>query len=372
MLKDERGLTMQKKLDAPVTLAAMGGILAILIAFLAVGGNPGNMALCTACFIRDMMGSLGLHSAPPVQYFRPEIVGIICGGFIATVVSKEFQPTSSANPGLRFVGGLILMINALVFLGCTLRMAIRLAAGDLSAVVGLVGFVAGVATGVYFLKRGYALPKAAETQKGNGLVLPVLLVGLFILFLTVPTLFHFSKEGPGSFHANVWLSLGAGLAFGVIAQKIRLCFAGAFRNAIMIHDFKLITPIISMVVVLAIFNVATGRFALVPFGPIAHAQHLWNFLSMFAVGLAGVLFGGCPVRQVVLAGTGHGDAVVTTIGMMVGAAMAHNFGLASGPAMAATASTPAVAGGPALPGQVAVILSLLILVIVGFRYSGKK
>ncbi|RLK62783.1 YedE-related selenium metabolism membrane protein [Atopobacter sp. AH10] len=363
---------MHKKLDSIGTLAILGAVLAGLIALLSVGGNPGNMALCTACFIRDIMGALGLHSAPPVQYFRPEIVGIICGGFIAAIVSGEFKPTSSANPGLRFVGGLILMINALVFLGCTLRMVIRLAAGDLSAVVGLIGFIVGVSAGVYFLKRGFSLPKGEETAKGNGYVLPVIFAGLFILFLLVPSMFHFSKMGPGSFHANVALSLVAGLIFGAIAQKIRLCFAGAFRNVIMIRDFKMITPIVSLFIVLTIFNIATSRFALVPFGPIAHAQHLWNFLSMFAVGLAGILFGGCPVRQVVLAGTGHGDGIVTTIGMMVGAAMAHNFALASGPAMAATAEAPAVAGGPGIAGQIAVILSIVILFIIAFRYSSKK
>ena len=43
----------------------------------------------------------------------------------------------------------------------------------------------------------------------------------------------------------------------------------------------------------------------------------------------GVLLGGCPLRQVILAGEGNSDAAVTVTGFVVGAAICHNFGLAS-------------------------------------------
>ena len=55
-------------------LIVAGLIFGVLTAVLAFAGNPANMAICAACFIRDVAGSLKLHSAEPVQYFRPEIV----------------------------------------------------------------------------------------------------------------------------------------------------------------------------------------------------------------------------------------------------------------------------------------------------------
>ena len=47
-----------------------------------------------------------------------------------------------------------MVIGALVFLECPLRMVLRMAAGDLNAYVALVGFAGGIATGSFFLKKG--------------------------------------------------------------------------------------------------------------------------------------------------------------------------------------------------------------------------
>ena len=49
------------------------------------------------------------------------------------------------------------MIGALVFLGCPLRMLLRIGNGDLNAIVGLLGYVFGIFIGVQFLKRAIAL-----------------------------------------------------------------------------------------------------------------------------------------------------------------------------------------------------------------------
>ncbi|MBQ6650528.1 MAG: hypothetical protein IJM67_04675, partial [Atopobiaceae bacterium] len=73
---------------------------------------------------------------------------------------------------------------------------------------------------------------------------------------------------------------------------------------------------------------------------------------------------GCPLRQMILAGQGSCDSAVTFLGMLVGAAFAHNFGLAGAAAAAATADTPAVAGGPAPAGQVALIACIVILFVI--------
>ena len=80
---------------------------------------------------------------------------------------------------IRFVLGVIIMIGALVFLGCPLRMVLRMSAGDLNAWVALIGFILGVATGVFALKQGFSLGRAQATTKASGAVLPVIVVGTF-------------------------------------------------------------------------------------------------------------------------------------------------------------------------------------------------
>ncbi len=48
-------------------IIAAGAIVGILSVILVYFGNPINMGLCIACFIRDTAGSLGLHRAEVVQ-----------------------------------------------------------------------------------------------------------------------------------------------------------------------------------------------------------------------------------------------------------------------------------------------------------------
>ena len=77
--------------DAAVGLAAL-----ILTAL----GNPSNMGFCIACFLRDISGAVGLHSAAKVQYVRPEIIGLVLGAFIMSVASKEFKARAGSSPAL--------------------------------------------------------------------------------------------------------------------------------------------------------------------------------------------------------------------------------------------------------------------------------
>ena len=144
-----------KLFDKPWKLAIAGAIVGVLAALLAYFGNPGNMAICVACFVRDIAGGLKLHSAAPVQYFRPEIVGFVVGSFVISLATKEYKATAGSSPMIRFILGFAMMIGALVFLGCPLRMILRMSAGDLNAYVALIGFAGGVATGTFFLRKGF-------------------------------------------------------------------------------------------------------------------------------------------------------------------------------------------------------------------------
>ena len=155
-----------------------------------------------------------------------------------------------------------------------------------------------------------------------------------------------------------------------------MCFAGSVRDIILLRDFRLISVIGGLFLVMLIYNIATSNFAFVAYGPIAHAQTLWNILSMYGVGFAAVLLGGCPLRQLVLAGTGSSDAAITVLGMFVGAALAHNFKRAAGAAAVADAAKgiEASAGGPGINGQIFVVVSIIVLFViaaVGLRKADK-
>lgn len=361
-----------KLFDKTWKLALSGVVIGLLVMLLAMSGNPANMAICVACFIRDAAGALKLHTAAPVQYFRPEIVGFVCGSFLISMATKEYRPTAGSAPMVRFLLGAVMMIGALVFLGCPLRMVLRMSAGDLNAYVALIGFAGGVATGSCFLKKGFSLGRAYETKSLSGAVLPVLLAALLVIGVATGA-YAASTEGPGSKHAPLLLALMVALVIGVLAQKSRMCFAGSIRDVILMKNFDLLSIIAALFVVMTIYNIATGNFHLSFSGqPIAHSQHLWNILGMYVVGFAAVLAGGCPLRQLILAGQGSSDSAVTFLGMLLGAAFAHNFNLVGSAAKAATAIDAAVPGGPAMPGKIAVIVCIVLLFVIAATNLRRK
>ena len=361
-----------KLFDKTWKLALSGVVIGLLVMLLAMSGNPANMAICVACFIRDAAGALKLHTAAPVQYFRPEIVGFVCGSFLISMATKEYRSTAGSAPMVRFLLGAVMMIGALVFLGCPLRMVLRMSAGDLNAYVALIGFAGGVATGSCFLKKGFSLGRSYETKSLSGAALPVLLAALLVIGVATGA-YAASTEGPGSKHAPLLLTLMVALVIGVLAQKSRMCFAGSIRDVILMKNFDLLSIIAALFVVMTIYNIATGNFHLSFSGqPIAHSQHLWNILGMYVVGFAAVLAGGCPLRQLILAGQGSSDSAVTFLGMLLGAAFAHNFNLVGSAAKAATATDAAVPGGPAMPGKIAVIVCIVLLFVIAATNLRRK
>ena len=74
---------------------------------------------------------------------------------------------------------------------------------------------------------------------------------------------------------------------------------------------------------------------------------------MALVGWGSVLLGGCPLRQLILAGEGNSDSAVTVTGYIVGAAICHNFGLASS------------AKGPTVNGMIMVVVGFVVLAVIG-------
>lgn len=359
--------------DSKMKLLISGAGCGVIAAVLAFMGNPANMAFCIACFVRDMAGALGFHSAAPVQYARPEIIGLILGAFIISIATGEFRSSGGSAPMIRFILGIVIMVGSLIFLGCPLRMVIRMSAGDLNAWIALIGFAAGAATGVFWLKKGFSLGRAYETKKSSGYVLPVLMVGVLILLLCT-SLLKFSESGPGSVHAPIMVSLIGGILFGILAQKSRMCFAGGIRDVILMRNFDLLTALGGIFVVMLIYNIAMGKFVLgmnTP-GIIAHSDVLWNILGMYAVGFAAVLAGGCPLRQLILAGQGSSDSAVTVLGLFFGAALCRNLGLASSGTAVNPETKEIVAGAVTANGKVACIICIIACFVIAFMNCKKQ
>ena len=335
-------------------------------------GNPGNMGFCIACFERDIAGAVGLHSAAKVQYVRPEIIGLVLGAFAMLLIGREFRPRAGSSPATRFVLGAFVMIGALVFLGCPLRMVLRLGGGDLNAVVGLLGFVLGICIGIVFLRRGFDLKRSYPARTLEGTTLPAVMTGLLLLVLLVPSVLPFSTEGPGSKHAPFFIALVIAVVVGALAQKSRLCMVGGIRDTIMLRDAHLLWGFIAIFAVVLAGNLILGNFKLgFDLQPIAHSSHLWNLLGMVLVGWGSVLLGGCPLRQLILAGSGNGDSAVTVFGMIVGAAFAHNFALAGNPD-ALNDAKELVVGGIGTNGKIAVAVGFVVLLAISLINSRQK
>jgi uncharacterized protein len=322
-------------------IIVVGAVIGILAPLLQKLGNPGNMGICVACFERDVSGALGFHRAAVVQYLRPEIIGFVLGSLAAALAFKDFRPRTGSAPFVRFVLGVFAMIGALVFLGCPWRALLRLAGGDLNAVLGLAGLVFGIWLGTLFFKNGYNLGRTQKTHTAAGLLMPAVMLGFLVLMLIFPQvegepkndILFYSVKGPGAMHAPLLAALVAGLVIGFVAQRSRFCTMGAFRDLILFRQVHLLSGVIALLAVAVVANLIFSQFnpGFVQ-QPVAHNVHIWNFAGMALAGLAFALAGGCPGRQLFLAGEGDGDAAVFVFGMIVGAGFAHNFGLASSPA----------------------------------------
>lgn len=346
-----------------------GLVIGVIASLLVLFGNPKNMGFCVACFLRDTAGALGLHSAEAVQYIRPEIIGLVFGSFFMALAKKEFSPRGGSAPVTRFVLGMFVMIGSLMFLGCPFRMILRLAGGDLNALLGLAGFACGILVGVFFLNKGYSLKRSYALTKAEG--------GR----VSRPDARGSGAAacGPGIhplYRSRKWTRRDArapsyqpdrGLVVGALAQRTRLCMVGGIRDLVLFKETKLILGFAAILVGALVCNLilsgttGTSYFHLgFADQPVAHTDSLWNFLGMMLTGFACVLLGGCPLRQLILSGEGSSDSAVTVFGLLAGAAFCHNFGLASS------------AKGPTSGGKAAVIIGLVAALVIAGVNTFKK
>lgn len=410
-------------------LGAAGLAIGVIASLLVKAGNPGNMGLCIACFLRDIEGFFAgaITGQGAVAYIRPEIIGIVLGALGAALFAREFKPRGGSQAPIRFILGIIFMLGALMFLGCTVRAWLRLGGGDLSALWGIAGIFAGVLIGIVFLRKGFNLGRAdnytSGAKKALGWIVPICAVMLLafagaaaagyipgfamqtkanalatgdkppVVFLKDKTSgdvtvlkpegatlaadgsvidaegktaaaadsMENAKPQPGGKRALLIVSLLGGLAIGVIAQRSRFCSIGGIRDMFLVKRFDLLFGVLGLVIGAAVANILLGQFNLGFTGqPIAHNDALGSFASMMLATLAAMFLGGCPFRQVIMGSEGDTDAGVAVAGMLVGAAIAHGFGLASSGAGLAPMAWPAMA------------VMAVILLAIGLFFSRKS
>lgn len=336
------------------------GVGSFMLSYL---GNPANTGVCVSCFMENVSGAIGLHDNIRMQYLRPEILGIVLGAFAWSVYRKDFVTTGGSSPLLRFMVGVLLIIGCSVFIGCPVKMVLRITAGDVGALVGVVGLIAGIYIGLEFIENGFQLGKPTETPKASGYVIPGFMLLLLILGIMKAPFIGFSEKGGGALHAPFLISLGVGLLIGGWAQHTQFCVTGGIARVFLWgpreimncpRSTGLLVSLASFFGFALVTSLLTGQFSFGLHGqPSSNESYGWAFLGMLLVGFGSVLIRGCPLRQLVSAGQGDTDAGVTVFGMLVGAAFVQNWGLGGN-----SSGTPVSA-------QVAILFGLVLLFIVG-------
>ena len=102
-----------------------------------------------ACFLRDTAGALGLHRAAPLQYIRPELIGLVLGALASAYFSKEFRPRGGSTPLARIILGFFAMaLCGLCFAlggGCPGKQLVNIGEGNNDAALFVLGMLLGAA-----------------------------------------------------------------------------------------------------------------------------------------------------------------------------------------------------------------------------------
>jgi YedE family putative selenium metabolism protein len=343
-----------------VVIAAGTG-LGVLGVLLAVWGNPLNSGICVSCFIENSSGALGLHDNERMQYLRPELIGFVLGSVLCASVFREFRSRGGSAPLARLVSGIFLIVGSAVFIGCPIKLFLRLTAGDLTSIAGVFGLIAGVWVGLQGLARGIDLGRTEDERGASGLLIPAGFVLLLIFLLARPAFIIFSERGSAAQHAPLMISLLVGLLLGALAQRSRFCITGSVRDSLLMGSRSpLFWGFIAFLIGAFGTNLVMGRFTFGLYGqPGAHLEHLWSFFGMLLVGWLSVLIGGCPFRQLIKAGEGDADAGLAVVGMLLGGGLVQSWGIA------------ATAAGVSLSGKVSVLVGLAFVLVLSLLFRDR-
>ena len=347
-----------RMIDATIITGALLGLGGVFLVYL---GNPANSGFCISCFLENLAGSLQLHNDVRMSYIRPELIGFVLGSFIIALQSRRFKVTGGSSPIIRFLLGFFIIVGCAVFIGCPIKMILRLAAGDLTAIAATAGLIFGVWLGTRYIRAGFSLDRVKELPRLNGYIIPFFAILMLLFLLLNPSFIMIGEKGPAAMRATIYISLLLGLVIGVFAQKSGLCITGGIRNFCLVRERTLLNGVITVFVSALILSLIMGQFNLgLNAQPSSHLNHGWTFLAMTLVGLASTLIDGCPFRQLIKAGQGDVDAGITTLGMIVGGALVISWALRS------------TSAGPTFEGKITVLIGLIFSLIIVMVYRTRK
>jgi hypothetical protein len=148
-----------------ITIVIAGLVAGVLAALAQVSFNvlpPYAYGVCVACHARDLINWLVNHavgsnlSVATVSVAAPvlTVVGLVLGAYVASAKNHEFKLKTTKHPVTSFIYGFLVMVFALILGACPLRTILRVAYGDVIAVIGFVAIAVGVVVGAGLIKWG--------------------------------------------------------------------------------------------------------------------------------------------------------------------------------------------------------------------------
>ncbi|PYU21449.1 MAG: cytochrome C [Acidobacteria bacterium] len=141
-------------------LGIVSGVLAVLAGTFFDVRPPEAYGICMACHARDLLNwtvnrTAGTHlTVAPVSLVFPVLttIGVLLGALLGSTSSKEFRWSSPDNSLKTFFYGALVMNSALLAGGCSIRLLLRSAAGEVLGLMGFAGMAAGVILGTFWLR----------------------------------------------------------------------------------------------------------------------------------------------------------------------------------------------------------------------------
>jgi len=151
---------MASRLSAFATGLVIGVGAALAQAFLGVA-PPVAYGICMVGHARDLVAWLMNHilgtrfEMQPVSLEIPvlTVIGVLTGSAIAALQRKEFKSARVRNPVVVFILGFLIVNFALMLGACPLRAIVYMSYGNIHMVIGFLFIVAGVITGVEYIRR---------------------------------------------------------------------------------------------------------------------------------------------------------------------------------------------------------------------------
>ena len=114
-----------KAINITIVTGVLLGFGGVILAYL---GNPANSGICVSCFMENIAGALQLHDEVRMSYIRPELIGFLLGAFLLALATGRFRVRGGSSPAIRFFLGFFIIAGCAVFIGCPIKMFLRLAA----------------------------------------------------------------------------------------------------------------------------------------------------------------------------------------------------------------------------------------------------